>query len=97
MPKIKLDPAKEATVFDCYIDRKVTIWIRDKYRIAAETEERAIERLKELSANPTYEEPEFIECETLFDTEEGVLQDGTNANEEKYVQNLFIGGREIEL
>ena len=71
----KLDPSKEAIIFDCYIDRKVTLWMRDKYRIVTHSKEAAINRLKQLAKEPDYDtESEFIECETLFDTEEPCVE-----------------------
>lgn len=58
-------PKKE---FDFYIDRKVTIWIREQHTIEAENEEAAKkEMIESFHNNMCYES--FDEQEWLYDTE----------------------------
>lgn len=58
-----------------YIDRKVTMWERDKYSVQATSEKEALKLIKKEFEDPTYQEigelekgVNFIETESLHDT-----------------------------
>lgn len=58
--------------FKFYLDRNVTIWMRDHFSIIADTEEEAIEEVIRVAKNELYKGqlPFEGETETLYDTEE---------------------------
>lgn len=65
-------PKKE---FDFYIDRKVTIWVREQHTIEAENEEAAkkemIEAFKDNMCSESFNEQEHLyDTETLMETED---------------------------
>lgn len=55
------------TEFDFYIDRKMTVWVREQHSIQAETLEEATNKMIEKFKNNDLDET-FYEQETLYDT-----------------------------
>ena len=88
------------TEFNFYIDRKVTIWQRDRYTIEAETEEEAIEAMKEEFDEPEFDEEKgFYETATIYDSEEELTpsENGDCATKELYAGAGSIGNEDGEL
>jgi hypothetical protein len=58
--------------FKFYLDRKVTMWVRDHFTIEAQSEKEAINKVIKSAKNELYEGqlPFEGETETLYDTEE---------------------------
>ena len=69
----------QTQTFDFYIDRKVTIWVREQHSIEAESEEEAkkemIEAFKDNFCSESFDEQEW-----LYDTET-MLEPGDNGGE----------------
>lgn len=81
-----------------YLDQKVTVWNRTSFEITAETEEEAREIAKQFInrggenevAETDDERVDFIETETLYDTEEpmSVEENGNQPTLELYVESV---------
>jgi hypothetical protein len=69
--------SNEKESFTFYIDRKVTIWIRETHEVEAETYEEAEKQMIESFKEDTECDETFVEQETLYDTIEK-LEPGDN-------------------
>lgn len=69
---------------DFYIDRKVSIWIREKFTIKGKSKEIRKKRILEIAETSDFKDEEFNERETLYETEEYCLN-----NEKKEIYEIF--------
>ena len=65
--------------FDFYIDRKVTMWVREYHKVEADTLDEAKSKMIK-SVKEDYYDDTFDERETLYDTETE-LEPGDNGGE----------------
>jgi hypothetical protein len=73
--------------FDYYVDRKVTGWQRSHLTIEAVSKEEADMKVKEIVEDDNvYDEPHFVENETLFETFE---QMSVEENDGQSTEELF--------
>jgi hypothetical protein len=61
--------SNEKESFTFYIDRKVTIWIRETHEVEAETYEEAEKQMIESFKDNSYDNT-FVEPDWLYDTQE---------------------------
>ena len=51
-------------------DVKLTVWVRQSFRIEAENKEEALEKVEQFKTVDVTSEIDNVECETLWDTQE---------------------------
>ena len=78
--------------FNFVQDVKISVWERQKFVIEAETEEEAIKKAKEFRDKDVSGYDNFVESETLYDTEERMYPEENmgNATIEIYSENDLV-------
>ena len=75
--------------FEFIQDVKLSVWERQKFVVEAETEEEAIEKAKKFKdVDVSAYEENFIDSETLYDTEELIHVSDNNGNATIEIYNI---------
>lgn len=75
--------------FDFFIDKKVTVWERNKYKVKADSFEEALEIMKKEFEEEEYKEDIYLETETLFETKQPIKPNEAPTKELYYEDSLL--------